>query len=277
MKTEREIKEERLCNASEVRIPQDEDLRAVALDPRPRPTPALEAFRAALAWRAGRRCGCVMVVGGPRGLGKSAGLAWALLAAAERTSALYLQAPVVGATPRNGFSTSEEAWEEWLSVGVLGLDDVGTEGGDPEAVASLLWQRYDRGLRTLVTANLARAVFAERYLRGAIGARLADRLINAQGRAGGDGGLGWFVGVSGESLRNPEVRAKLPPAPSPASAQPARAPIRPMSPADQAVVDFAAGRPLTDAQRALLDSPDLAPEQRAVVADMRRFFAGAPS
>lgn len=60
-------------------------------------------------------------------------------------------------------------------------------------------------------------------------------------------------------------------------AQPARAPIRPMSPADQAVVDFAAGRPLTDAQRALLDSPDLAPEQRAVVADMRRFFAGAPS
>ena len=178
---ERQYQERTRSRAFEARIPEDEDLRAVALDPFPPPTPALTAVRSALTWRAGRRCGCVVIVGGARGLGKSAALAWAMLHA--EGCGLYVQAPAVGATPRNGFSTNEERWQAWLDAPLLGLDDAGTEAGEPEAVASLLWQRYDRGRRTLVTTNLARAAFVERYFRGEIGPRLADRLVNAQGGA----------------------------------------------------------------------------------------------
>lgn len=198
--------------ARERDLPEDEDLRAVALDAAPPETPALAALRAAADWRRGRRCGCVAIVGGPRGLGKSCALAWVLLR--SEASALYVQAPDVTATPRNGFSDNEARWARWLSVPLLGVDDLGTEAGDTELVASLLWQRYDRGLRTLVTTNLARAAVADRYLRGEIGARLADRLVNAQGCAvgrvtPGPGGLPWYAGVAGASLRNAEARAAL--------------------------------------------------------------------
>lgn len=188
-------------------VPEDEDLRAVALDEAPPETAALVAFRAAHDWRRGRRCGCVAIVGGPRGTGKSCALAWVILR--SEASALYLQAPEVTACPRNGFSENEHRWQRWLTVPLLGLDDLGTEAGDPELVAALLWQRYDRGLRTLVTTNLDRNAVAARYLRGETGARLADRLFNAQGRAGGEGGLPWYTAVAGASLRAPSVRAAL--------------------------------------------------------------------
>ncbi len=198
-------------------VPEDEDLRTVALDDAAPETPALVAVRKALAWRGTARRGLVCVVGGERGTGKSAALAHAVIRC--ESSALFVAATTVGATPRNGFSENTHAWERWLSVSVLALDDVGTEGGDPEAMAALLWQRYDAGRATLVSTNLHREAFADRYLGGEIGKRVADRLINAQGRAivgpdgrrhgPGPGGLGWFVAVPAGSLRRVEVRAAL--------------------------------------------------------------------
>ena len=197
-------------------VPEDEDLRTVALDDAAPETPALVAVRKALAWRGAARRGLVCVVGGERGTGKSAALAHAVIRC--ESSALFVAATTVGATPRNGFSENTHAWERWLSVSVLALDDVGTEGGDPEAMAALLWQRYDAGRATLVSTNLHREAFADRYLAGEIGRRVADRLINAQGRAitgpdgrrqPGPGGFGWFTAVPAGSLRRIEARVAL--------------------------------------------------------------------
>jgi DNA replication protein DnaC len=197
-------------------VPEDEDLRAVALDDAAPETPAMRAVREALAWRGTQRRGCVLVVGGERGAGKSAALAHALVRC--ESSALFVPAVTIGATPRNGYSENAHAWDRWLSVSVLAVDDVGTEGGDPEALAALLWQRYDAGRATLASTNLARSEFVERYLTGQIGARVADRLIHAQGRAIvgpdgrrviGPGGQAWFVAVPGGSLRRVEARLAL--------------------------------------------------------------------
>lgn len=204
-----------LASLAEARdVPGDDDLRAVALADEPPETPALAAFRAAVEWRRGRRCGCVAVVGGPRGTGKSCALAWVVVR--SEVTALFLQAPEVTACPRNGFSESEARWQRWLSVPLLGLDDLGTETGDPEAITALLWQRYDRGLRTLVTTNLGRdgdEGVAGRYLRRPHGQRLVDRLVNAQGNATagavGPGGLAWYTAVAGASLRSAAARAAL--------------------------------------------------------------------
>ena len=87
-----------------------------------------------------------------------------------------------------------------------------------DLLAALLWQRYDAGRATLVSTNLSREAFAARYLAGEIGARVADRLIHAQGRAItgpdgrrqiGPGGLGWFTAVPAGSLRRVEARVAL--------------------------------------------------------------------
>jgi len=197
-------------------VPEEEDLRAVALDDAAPETPAMRAVREALAWRGTQRRGCVLVVGGERGAGKSAALAHAVIRC--ESSALFVPAVTIGATPRNGYSENAHAWDRWLSVSVLAVDDVGTEGGDPEALAALLWQRYDAGRATVVSTNLSRDDFAARYLRGEIGARVADRLIHAQGRAIvgpdgrrviGPGGQAWFVAVPGGSLRRVEARLAL--------------------------------------------------------------------
>lgn len=197
-------------------VPEDEDLRAVALDDAAPETPAMRAVREALAWRGTQRRGCVLVVGGERGAGKSAALAHAVIRC--ESSALFVPAVTVGATPRNGYSEHGHAWDRWLSVSVLAVDDVGTEGGDPEALAALLWQRYDAGKATLASTNLSRVDFVARYLEGDIGRRVADRLINAQGRAirgpdgrpiPGPGGLPWFAAVATRSLRRIEERVAL--------------------------------------------------------------------
>lgn len=203
------------ARAIRIEVPEDEDVREVVLDDAAPETLALAALRAAVSWREGRRRGCVRVVGGPMGVGKTAALGHVLVRVEER--ARFVEAVTIGETPPNGYSANAAAWERWLTVPVLGVDDLGTERadtGDGEAIAKLLWRRYNRGLLTLVTTNLSRKPLAERYLAGAVGVRLADRLVNAQGRADADGrpgpgGLGWYVAAPGESLRNAAARAAL--------------------------------------------------------------------
>jgi DNA replication protein DnaC len=202
------------CNT--LGVPEDEDMREVVLDDDAAATQALAAVRSALAWRGDARRGLVLVLGGERGLGKSAAMGWAL--ARHEGSALWVDAADVGATPRNGYSDNAHAWERWLSVQLLALDDLGTEKGDPEDLVGLLAQRYNRGRATIVSTNLSRAQIAERYLSSDIGRRLADRLINAQGRAVrgdngklrlGDSGTPWYVALAGASLRSVEAREAL--------------------------------------------------------------------
>lgn len=201
--------------AAQLGVPEDDDLREVVLDDGVPETASMRAVRAALAWRGDARRGLVLVVAGERGAGKTAAIAHAVVRVEQ--SALFVGAPTVGATPRNGFSENAHAWDRWLSVAVLALDDAGTEQGDPEQIAALLCERYDHGRATLVSTNLSRKDFVARYLSGEIGKRLADRLINAQGRAVtagerrviGPGGTPWFVFVAGTSLRSTEARVAL--------------------------------------------------------------------
>lgn len=188
-------------------IPDDEDLRSVALDDDAHETPALLAFRAAVNWRGGARRGCVRVVGGPPGTGKSAGLAHVTLR--FDGAAVFVPAPEIAATPRNGWSNNAAAWARWLSVPLLAVDDLGTETGEASAIAALLAQRYDAGRLTLVSTNLDRTALTRRYLTGELGSRIADRLLRAQGRDGHATGLPWYVWVEGGSLRSPAARAAL--------------------------------------------------------------------
>ena len=78
-------------------VPEDEDLRTVALDDAAPETPAIVAVRKALAWRGAARRGLVCVVGGERGTGKSAALAHAVIRC--EASALFVAATTVGAQP----------------------------------------------------------------------------------------------------------------------------------------------------------------------------------
>jgi hypothetical protein len=196
-------------------VPEDEDLRAVVLDDAAPVTPAMAAVRRALAWRGDARRGLVLVLAGDLGVGKSAAMAHALVR--YEGSALWVDACDVGATPRNGFSENAHLWERWLGVQLLAVDDVGTEGGDASSMVTLLTTRYNRGRATIVTSNLARKAFVARYLNGAEGSRLVDRLIKAQGRVVevdgkrqmGPTGTPWYVGIEGVSLRSVEARAAL--------------------------------------------------------------------
>jgi DNA replication protein DnaC len=200
------------ARAREVGLPEDEDLRTVALDDEALETDALAAFRAAVAWRGLRRRGMVAMVGGNPGVGKTAGMAHALLRA--DAGALFVPASEIAATPRNGFSENLHAWGRWQSVQLLAIDDLGAEIGEAESITALMCARYDAGRATLCTTNLSKGRLAERYFAGDVGLRLADRLVNAQGLARGavspgPGGLGWYVEVRGASLRNASARAAL--------------------------------------------------------------------
>lgn len=160
-------------------IPGNAELRAVVFAERPRMTAALSAVEEALVWRARRRVGQVLVLGGPPGTGKSTAVARALY---QRGRGVWVAATDLAARPRNAFSENERAWELWLGAVTLVVDDLGLEPGDPNAVAGLLSRRFDAGLLTLCTTNMTQETFAHRYLGGALGDRLADRLLGQKDR-----------------------------------------------------------------------------------------------
>lgn len=193
--------------ADETGVPRESDLRRVCFFDSVVETDAMRAVAAALAWRAARTTEygsqrCVRVLGGDVGCGKTIALARAIVR--HDRPAAFVTAVEVVATPRNGFSGNEEKWDRWLTVDLLGLDDAGTEAGDPGVIRGLLVQRYDRGLATLVSSNLTKGEFRVRFLDQ----RLSDRLT--AGQRGTDGvDLGWFVGITGASLRDPSALAAL--------------------------------------------------------------------
>jgi hypothetical protein len=130
-------------------------------------------------------------------------MAWAV--ARHELRARFVHAADVLATPRNGYSTSEERWALWERVDLLAIDEVGLEAGDPALLVALLVRRYNDGRATLLGTNLSQAAFEARFPLE----RLRDRLDNEQNLAGADGGLKWFVPLKGTSLRSPAARAAL--------------------------------------------------------------------
>jgi DNA replication protein DnaC len=190
------------ASADDAQIPEELGLRTIALMDDPPKTEALTAYRDALEWRdknstqVGRRP-VVRLVAGTAGSGKSCALAWC--ATHHRRSAEFVSASRVAATPRNGWSENEAAWSRWLRVDLLCIDEAGCEKGDTAALALLIAERYNHGLATLLSGNISRKDFTERYRDE----RLADRLKNGQGMGGGPEGLSWYVQVTGDSLRNP--------------------------------------------------------------------------
>lgn len=189
----------------DARIPEELGLRTIALDDAAPQTDALVAMRDALRWRRANstRDGVapvIRLVSGPPGTGKSCALAW--IAARHRGSAEWVTAATIAGTPRNGWSTNEEAWQRWINVDLLCVDELGAERGDPAVLPALFAERYNSGRATIVTANTSLADFHRRYKDE----RLADRIANGQQRGGAEGGLPWFVLVTGASLRNPANR-----------------------------------------------------------------------
>jgi DNA replication protein DnaC len=173
-------------------VPQMASLRRVALSEDYQKTAALKAFMDALNTREAAACEygtepMVLIVSGPAGTGKSCAMARAVVR--HKRLARWIDAALIGATPRNGFSASEEIWADWLSVDLLAIDDLGCESGDPAAVNSLLAQRHNRGLATIATTNSKKADFLDHYFDS----RLSDRVIRGQTQ--------WWVSVTGESLR----------------------------------------------------------------------------
>lgn len=192
-------------------LPHAEALRAIATDPDPAMTPALEAVHEIARWRRGRRVGCVRLLAGPPGTGKSCAAAWACLWDEPRlpreVSALFVAAAEMGRVPRNAYSEHIALWQRWTEVPLLVVDDLGLEGeGAREGMALLLLERFQGARVTICTANLTDRAFGARYLTGEIGPRLADRLVREQGHLGHPSGLPWYVGVEGESLRGGGAR-----------------------------------------------------------------------
>lgn len=191
-------------------VPRDEDLRAIVEDESPYFTDTLLAVHRAMQWRGEHHTGLLLVLSGPPGVGKTAAACYAL--ARYEAGGLYVRADQVCATPRTGYSTVEELWKKWLKISMLVIDDAGTESVRTDLLRSMLRARYDAGLVTFVTTNIARNDFSMKYLYDEHG-RLADRLVNAQSHGVGDnvgeGGLDWYVEVDGDSLRSVEARRRL--------------------------------------------------------------------
>jgi hypothetical protein len=144
----------------------------------PRETHCVELVRELLSGK-----GCILVLSGHTGCGKSSAAAFAL---AGRTG-IWIHAPDLSRPPLDGDSGDDRM----RYCGLLVLDDVGTEhspsGYAAKRICSVLEHREGNRRPTIVTTNLT----AEQF-KAAYGERLASRL-------NGDP-LGWQH-VSGPDLR----------------------------------------------------------------------------
>lgn len=198
--------------AAAMHIPADENLRSVVLDDRPVDTDALRACRRVRDWRGGRARGCIHILLGPPGVGKTSAACHTLLR--HETGGLYVRASHIVESPRTGHSSRDELWAVWRTSPMLVIDELGVEAQHRDALLGLLLGRYDDGRGTIVTSNLTRELVVSTYMVGLRGDQLADRLIRAQGRDRGDGrpgpdGLWWCTLLDGPSLRDQDAVAEL--------------------------------------------------------------------
>jgi hypothetical protein len=198
-------------------VPGHPDVRAVVLDEAPRPTAALQALDAALAWRAANRRPGVgappvtLVLAGPPGNGKTT--AGARLVARWPGTARRVLARAVGSLADNDWSENREAREVLARVGCLFVDEAGLEESARAGarVAVLLAERHDNAAVTVVATNLDAADFTARYLSEGAAAsdRLISRLSREQNRDGAAGGLPWWWELPAADLRDPAVLAQF--------------------------------------------------------------------
>jgi hypothetical protein len=149
----------------------------------------------------------LLILAGKVGTGKSLGAAWALWDRLTMTSPvnvhtgqkippdgrLWISAQdVANLNPQ--WSPDRVELEHLKAVPILVVDDVGEEDGSPAKVATLICSRCADGLRTIVTTNLDRGTFRERY-----GERLIDRL--RQSGLDENGKSKWWRTCDGPSLR----------------------------------------------------------------------------
>lgn len=164
-------------------------------------TPAIVAARqwvASDAW--------ALVLLGEPGRGKSQAAAWlyirmrdAAVAEAQAPGVFERARDVLWLRARNlglmDWATKAAAETRCAAAYGLVVDEMGAEDDrQRDALSNLIEQRGDNLERTVITSNLDRRGFANRY-----GGRLASRL-----RAGGvddDGRVRWVVEVEGEDLR----------------------------------------------------------------------------
>lgn len=137
------------------------------------PWPAVERV---LQFLCSRSASILVLAGAPRA-GKSVAAVVALDATAG--TGLFLRAVELARADSYGAAVAD-LWEPAERTGLLVVDDLGQESLDQSGRAlgnllALLCGRYDDGLHTIVTTNLARAAWTKRYLT-ADGGRLAGRM-----------------------------------------------------------------------------------------------------
>jgi DNA replication protein DnaC len=135
-----------------------------------------------------------LVVGGPRGCGKTVAASWAvsqgvapLLGWQGCGAPLFVDVSRLARVSRY----SNDEMDELENASLLAIDDLGMEYNDAKGaflatLDGLFNARYSNCRRTLITTNLTASRFRERY-----GERIADR-IRESGR---------FVEIAGESMR----------------------------------------------------------------------------
>jgi DNA replication protein DnaC len=153
-------------------------------------THSLATVQAWLDRYQGRRPGAhvpMVVLYGPKGVGKTVAGSWLI----AEEGGLYVSALQLCKRLISGHWRDTDWAIEVLGSRAVVLDDVGTEPRGEDAVAALYEfvnrrQALGRGL-TLITTNLTRAEFAERY-----GERTVDKIMHS----------GRFVEAKGNDLRS---------------------------------------------------------------------------
>ncbi|MCB9718386.1 MAG: hypothetical protein H6712_31340 [Myxococcales bacterium] len=161
-------------------------------------------MQVARGWLASEAWGLLML--GNVGRGKSQAAAWLYVWMRQEAlreaqapgvyrragDVLWLRAPLLA---RLDYRERADVLSRCARAYGLVVDELGGEADQQgEALSDMLEERGDAERRTVITTNLERAMFGDRY-----GDRLADRL-----RAGGrdeHGGARWVVEIGGESLR----------------------------------------------------------------------------
>lgn len=178
------------------------------------PTPLLERARSELApthavqvaraWLASDAWGLLLL--GNVGRGKSQAAAWLYWRLRQEAfgvaqapgvyqrvrDVLWLRGPVLA---RMNYHERAQILTRCVNAYGLVVDELGSEpGAQLEPLSDMLEERGDHRRRTVITTNLERVGFSDRY-----GDRLVDRL--REGGRDERGGARWAVEIGGESLR----------------------------------------------------------------------------
>lgn len=161
-----------LCGA-----PAQREVRAAALAPHP-VGPFIDAAREVFTYARGKapahrgKTPAFRVLLSAPGVGKSVALTFAIVNAPR--GAAYATAAEIARTHR-AMHDNRGAWQRWVNVDLLCIDELGVEE-KPEVVSELLLDRWTAGGLTLCAGNIGSKQLAARYFGGELGARLKDRL-----------------------------------------------------------------------------------------------------